>query len=229
VATDTIFSDTPALDDGITGHGGCTMLQFYVGCTSAFAAGYPMSSETQVYQTLSDFIRYYGAPRSLFSDNAKSELSTKVQDILHHFAVAHYQSEPHHQHQNPAECRIQDIKRHTNILMDRTGTPPELWLLCMLYAIDLHNHLASPNVDNHQTPIQRAFGFQPDISKFLQFHWWQKVLYLHDNYQFPSGTCEGIGRFVGFANHVGDVLTYHILTDDTKQVIARSTVCPVDV
>ena len=26
-ATDTFFSDTPALDDGITGHGGCTMVQ----------------------------------------------------------------------------------------------------------------------------------------------------------------------------------------------------------
>ena len=25
VATDTMFSDTPALDDGIPGHGGCTV------------------------------------------------------------------------------------------------------------------------------------------------------------------------------------------------------------
>jgi hypothetical protein len=30
VATDTFFFDIPALDDGIVGHGGTTMLKFYV-------------------------------------------------------------------------------------------------------------------------------------------------------------------------------------------------------
>ena len=34
VATDTIFSDTPAHDDGIPGHGGCTMAQLFVGAES---------------------------------------------------------------------------------------------------------------------------------------------------------------------------------------------------
>ena len=153
VATDTIFSDTPALDDGIMGHGGCTMLQFYCGCTSEFCVGFPMSNETQVYKTLSDFIRFYGAPKCLFSDNAKSEICTNVQDILRHYTIGHYHSEPYQQNQKPAECRIQDIKRHTNVLMDRTGTPPELCLLCMLYVIDVHNHIASSNNPNHCTPI----------------------------------------------------------------------------
>ena len=161
-----------------------------------------MSNETQVYKTLSDFIRFYGAPKCLFSDNAKSEICTKVQDILRHYTIGHYRSEPYQQNQNPAERRIQDIKRHTNVLMDRTGTPPEMWLLCMLYVIDLHNHIASSNNPNHCTPIQVAFGHQPDISKFLQFHWWQKVLYLSDTHKFPSDTYEGIGHFVGIANHI---------------------------
>ena len=100
VATDTIFSDTPALDDGIPGHGGCTMMQFFCGCTSEFLAGFPMSSETQIYKTVQDFIRYYGAPRNLFSDNAKAEIATKVQDILRHYCIGHYRSEPHQQNQN---------------------------------------------------------------------------------------------------------------------------------
>jgi hypothetical protein len=34
IATDTFFSDIPAFDDGIMGHGGSTMLQLYCGCTS---------------------------------------------------------------------------------------------------------------------------------------------------------------------------------------------------
>ena len=228
VATDTIFSDTPALDDGIPGHGGCTMMQFFCGCTSEFLAGFPMSSETQIYKTVQDFIRYYGAPRNLFSDNAKAEIATKVQDILRHYCIGHYRSEPHQQNQNPAERRIQEVKKHTNILLDRTGTPPNLWLLCMLYVMDLHNHIASTNLDHHITPIQKAFGYVPDISKFLQFHWYQRVLYRQNDISFPSGSYEGIGRFVGFAHNIGDVLTYHILTDDTQQVIARSMVRGLD-
>jgi len=228
VATDTLFSDTPAHDDGIGGHGGCTMLQFYVGCTSTYAAGFPMSSETQVPKTLQDFIRHYGAPNALFNDNAKSEISMAIQDILRHYCMKQYRSEPKQQNQNPAERRIQEIKKHTNVILDRTGAPASMWLLCTLYIIQLHNHLAGPSLDNHITPIQKAFGYQPDISKFLQFHWWQRVLYKADSSNFPSQSYEGIGRFVGISDHVGDVLTYQILTDDTQQVIDRSMVRPLD-
>ena len=48
VATDTFFSETPAGDDGIPGHGGCAMLQFFLGVDSGLSAGYPMKSEKQV-------------------------------------------------------------------------------------------------------------------------------------------------------------------------------------
>ena len=65
------------------------------------------------------------------------------------------------------------------------------------------------------TPIQKAFGYKPDISPFLTFHWWQRVLYKDDSAKFPSQTYEGIGRFVGVADNIGDVLTYLILPDDT--------------
>ena len=36
VATDTSFSDIPAHDDSIPGHGGCTMVQIHTGITSHF-------------------------------------------------------------------------------------------------------------------------------------------------------------------------------------------------
>ena len=228
VATDTFFSDTPAWDDGLIGHGGARMMQLYCGCTSEYLAGFPMVSDQQVSKTLLDFIRSYGAPNTLFSDNAKSETSKAIQDILRHYTMGQATSEPYCQHQNPAERRIGDLKRQINVLMDRTGTPPEFWLLCALHLINLHNHLASTNLENCITPIQKAFGHVPDISKFLQFHWWQKVLYKTNTSSFPSSTYEGMGRFVGVAEHVGDVLTYQVLTDDTLQVISRSLVRPVD-
>ena len=88
------------------------------------------------------------------------------------------------------------------MFLDGTGSPPNTWLLCALYVIDLQNHLASHNLQGNITPIKKAFGYVPDISKFLQFHWWQCVLYKSDTASFPSETYEGLGCFVGVANNI---------------------------
>jgi hypothetical protein len=67
VATDTLFSDTPAADDGIMGHAGCTMAQLYTGITSHYTKVHPMSSQSQVPITLQDLIRDQGAPNNIKS------------------------------------------------------------------------------------------------------------------------------------------------------------------
>jgi hypothetical protein len=101
VATDTFFSDVPAHDDGILGHGGAMMVQLFTGVTSHITAIYPMKTENEMFGTLQDFIRQLGAPNALFSDNAKTQIGKKVQSILRHYCIDDMQSEPHHQHQNP--------------------------------------------------------------------------------------------------------------------------------
>ena len=122
VCTDTFFSDCAAHDDGIPGHGGATMAQLYVGKTSHLTECYPMSSKDQMSKTLLDFINDHSAPNVLFSDNAKEEIGLKVQDILRHYNIKQNMCEPHYQNQNYAERRIQDIKKITNTIMERTGT-----------------------------------------------------------------------------------------------------------
>ena len=77
-----VFNDTPAMDDGVPGHGGCTMLQIFYGLTSGTVHGYPMKSEKQVGLAFEDHIRKVGAPVGLKSDNAKSELHGRTKDIL---------------------------------------------------------------------------------------------------------------------------------------------------
>ena len=78
VATDTFFASVPAHDDGMLGHGGATMAQLYVGSTSHVTAVFPMSTESQMSNTLLDLIRMHGAPNMLPSDNAKTQISSKV-------------------------------------------------------------------------------------------------------------------------------------------------------
>ena len=222
VATDTFFSDTPSHDDGIMGHGGATMVQLFSGVTSLLTAVFPMSSESQMPGTFEDFIRKYGAPKALFSDNAKVQIGNAVRNILRLYSIADFQCEPHYQHQNPAERRIQDVKKLCNQLMDRTGTPSKYWLLCLEFVTYLINRLATEKL-GWKTPLEQATGQVPDISALLAFRWWEPVYYSTNN-GFPSTSPEKTGRWVGVADHQGDALTYLILTDDTNQVLARSSV-----
>ena len=94
VATDTIFSDTPAVDDG------STMAQFFCGRDTLVCDAYGIKSTKQFINTLSDNIRKQGAMDTLISDGGKYEISKQVTDLLRSLFIQDYQSEPYHQHQN---------------------------------------------------------------------------------------------------------------------------------
>jgi transposase InsO family protein len=174
VATDTFFADTPAIDDGIRGHGGCMMAQIFCGKKTQLTAAYPMKSESEMPATLQEFIRKEGAPNLLFSDNAKVQIGAAVNAILRHYGIDDHQSESYHQHQNYAERRIQEIKRFVDVLMDRTGTPAGHWLLCLLCAVCSLNRLACESLGG-MSAVQAAHNWMPDVSALLGFHWWQEV------------------------------------------------------
>ena len=131
--SDAIISSTPAHDDGIKGHGGCKILQLFSGWRTKYKRGYPLSKHSEFPECLKTLIRKVGAPNGLFMDNAYNETSKPVDSILNVYAIDDMQSEPHYQNQNPTERDIQEVKKMTNGLMDRTGTPPKYWLLCVLY------------------------------------------------------------------------------------------------
>ena len=97
VATDYIYSDTPAIDDGSIG------AQFFVGKESMVCDVYGLKSQKQFVNTLQDNIQRRGAMNRLISDRAKVEISDKVMDILRNLIIGDWQSEPYFQHQNPAE------------------------------------------------------------------------------------------------------------------------------
>jgi hypothetical protein len=65
----------------------------------------------------------------------------------------------------------------------------------------------------------------PDISHILMFDWFEPILYLDpvSKFQFPEST-ERPGYFVGFADNVGDTLTFKIWKNDLVTVLHRSVV-----
>ena len=105
--------------------------------------------------------------------------------------------------------------------MDRTGTPPQYWLLCLLYTIYLMNRLSTESL-NWSTPYECAFGQKPDISSLLAFRWWEPV-YFSSPGSYPD-TKERSGRMVGIAEHQGDAMTWLILDDITLQIVTRSAI-----
>ena len=221
VATDTIFSDTPAVDDG------STMAQFFCGRDTLVCDAYGIKSTKQFINTLSDNIRKRGAMDTLISDGGKYEISKRVTDLLRSLFIKDYQSEPYHQHQNKAENRFGLAKRYTNTVMNTSGCPACCWLLCLQYICVVLNHLASPTLQGI-CPVQALEGTTPDISFLLHFSFYEPVYYRIDSSEpdlnFPSSSNETKDYWVGFADNQGDSLTWRILTEDTQKIIIHSGV-----
>jgi hypothetical protein len=105
IATDTVFSDTPAVDDG-----SMMCAQIYVGMKSQVCDVYGMKTDGQFVNTLQDNIRQRGAPTRLISDRAQSEISNKVKDILRALIIGAWQSKPHQQHQNQQNASTKPLR-----------------------------------------------------------------------------------------------------------------------
>ena len=138
-----------------------------------------------------------------------------------------WNSEPYHHNQNPAEGRYCTLKSWTNAIMNRTGTPADLWLLCMIHASYILNHLSCEALDGN-VPLGMLYGVSPDISILLLYTLYQPVFYATHNQSYPSVSEERAACWVGFGEHVGDALTHKHLDDDTKKILYRSAVRPSD-
>ena len=168
VATDTIFSDTSAIDSS------ATIAKIFVGKDSVVSDVYPMHSSKQFVNTLEDNIRFRGAVRNLISDYAQVEISNKLKDILRMYHSSSCHSEPYYQNQNPSEWHYSTIKAWTYTIFNKTGAPANCWLLCMSYACYLLNHISCKSL-NGQIPLTKLYGITPDISTLIMYTFYQSA------------------------------------------------------
>ena len=82
--------------------------------------------------------------------------------------------EPYHQNQNPAEGRYCTLKSWTNTIMNGTGAPADCWLLCMIHASYILNHLSCEALAGN-VPLGMLYGFSPDISIILLYTFYQPM------------------------------------------------------
>ena len=219
LATDTIFSDTPAVDDG------STMAQFFCGHDTLVCDAYGIKSTKQFINTLSDNIRKWGAMDTLISDGGNYDISKGVTDLLHSFFTQDYQSESYHQDQTKTETCFGPAKRCTNTAMNTSGYLACCWLLCLQYIFVVLHHLASPTLQGIY-PGQALQGTTPDISFMPHTSFYEPVYYRIEfsepDFHLPSSSNEKKGYWVGFAANQGDSLTWRTLTEDTHMIILCS-------
>ena len=182
-----------------------------------------LKSPKQFVNSLEDNIQKRGAMDKLVSDRAQTEIGQRAQDILRALFILSWQSKLHPQQQNLAEHKYQTLKWYTNTILSHTGAPANTWLLCLLYICFLLNCLACQSLE-WQTPLEALEGSMPDISLLLHFSFWDPIYKLDDS-DFPSGSTEGRGHWVGIAENVGHAMTYKILTDDNKKLSTDRTCC----
>jgi hypothetical protein len=148
--------------------------------------------------------------------------------VYHHDVILPlWQCESKYQHQNYAENRWQTVKRYTNRVMDRSGCPPYIWFLALSYVIFCLNNCVDPNLaDGTKSPLQVAKFSMTDISPLLYFYFWEPVYFLMDESKqsFPGKSKELRGRWVGISEHIGNKMTYKIITYDTGGEICRSVI-----
>ena len=221
VATDTIFSDTPAIDSHVT------IAQIFVGIDFLVSDVYPMHSSKQFVNTLEDNIRFRGAMSKLISDYAQVEISNNVKDILRMYHSSSWHSEPYHQNQNPSEWCYRTIKAWTNTILNRTGASANCWLLCTSYVCYLLNHISCESLKG-QIPQTKLYGVTPDISILMNYTFYQSVYYACHNQSLPSTSEENHAFWVGFGEHVGDAITHKLLDSSSNKIIYQSAVCPAD-
>ena len=82
VATDSVKASVAAIDTG-----GVKEAQFYIGRTSHVADAFGMISEKEFVNTLEHIIQRRGGMELLISDNAKSETSGRVDDVLRAYKI----------------------------------------------------------------------------------------------------------------------------------------------
>ena len=77
-----------------------------------------MKHEREGPDAFEDFIRDKGAPFCIWSDNSKMQCGNEWRKLMRKYNIQSKNTEPHHPEQNPAERRIQDVKRYTSKVLD---------------------------------------------------------------------------------------------------------------
>jgi hypothetical protein len=203
-ATDTFFADMKSLH----GNTCCQIFSHKIG----FAACYPKPNAKgdSLGEALDDFVHDFGAPEHLTFDGHQSQVgkNTHFNKSLRKYQIDYHVSAPRRPNENPAEGAIREIKRRFYRIMNNKRVPKRVWDYLVLWVCETASlTVSSSKYANGRTPIEVITGETPDISEYLDFGFYDWVIYRSN-----AGLGEpSVGRWLGVSHKVGQMMSYWVL------------------
>jgi hypothetical protein len=189
---------------------------------SYFAKAYLMEKKSLAGMALRQFIQDFGMSEKLTFNGSGEHTGPKTEFMKHvrDYAIDYHITEPNRPQQNRAETVIREVKKRWFRQMVKRKVPKRLWDYGIVWVCEvmLLTSNSSFSLDG-RTPMEQLTGEMPDISKYLDFGFYDWIWY-KDN----AGLGENcIGWWLGIAHRVGNLMSYWILPE-TGRVIAWTTV-----
>ena len=210
--TDTMFAKVKSLK-------GNTCAQIFTD-GKGFIAAYPMSTKRHAGKSLRRLIEDVGIPSKIIYDGAKEQVQpgTEFQKTISKYHIKGHQNEAETQKYNRAEDAIRELKRRWKRRIIKRRVPKRVWDFGIVWEAEIISRICRNA--HTSTGIERITGDTPDISKWLDFEFYDLCWYwdVPNDWDNPK-----IGRWIGVSHRVGSAMCYLILTDKGK-VVARTTV-----
>ena len=205
-ATDTAYGKLRSLRSNI----GCQVYSHKCG----FKAAYPIQKidGNHVGDTLTQFISDYGVPEHLTFDGASVQTGpkTRFMDAIRRYEIKYHVSGPRRPNENPAEQSIHEVKKRWYRIMLKQKVPARLWDYGFSWVCETENVCANlSKYAEGRTPIEIITGDTPDISEYLDFEFYDWVMYRSNA---GLGEVE-LGRWLGVSHRVGRMMSYWVLPE----------------
>lgn len=204
MATDTMYADTISINQH-------KYSQTY-SAKCGFAATFPMDSINgdSIGYSLKTFISEFGAMEHLTFDGAMAQTGSKTlfMNTIRENDIKYHVSQPYRPNENPAESAIREIKRRWYRIMMKKNVPKRLWDFGFVWVCDTGNMtVSSSRYAKGRTPLEIVTGETPEISEYIDFGFYDWVVYKEN-----AGLGETkLGRWIGVSHKVGPLNSYWIL------------------
>jgi hypothetical protein len=129
-------------------------------------------------------------------------------DAIRRYEVKYHVSGPRRPNENPAEQGIHELKKRWYRIMLKKKVPPRLWDYGFIWVCETDNICANMSkYAEGRTPLEIITGETPDISEYMDFDFYDWVLYRSNA---GLGEVE-VARWLGVLHRVGRMTSYWLL------------------
>jgi hypothetical protein len=189
---------------------------------------YPMRTKAEAHEGLSLMFQRDGVPPSIIMDGSKEQTMGEFRKKARAAGCRIKQTEPYSPWQNAAESAVRETKRAAGRKMATSQCPRKLWDHCLELEAIIRSHTALDSYElQGQVPETIVSGQTADISPFVEYEWFEWVMWFDRSAEFPEAK-EKLGRWLGPALDIGPAMTMKIMKSNGQVQYSSSHRCLTD-